>query len=288
MKQFRYLSLAALLPSLCAHAVEVAPGDYEQLPADATLGLLYYQHSTTNSAYAQGHKISSDFNLTSDVGILRLLHVYQLSERLTVSPQLLLPFGHVSSGGDASALGNTSGVGDLILTAPLKYTLNDAKDVLGATAYLYVPSGNYDKNDALNLGENRWKVDLQAAYIKHFSEKWAVDLVGDAIWYGDNNDFGANSARREQDVSYETQLMGRYMPDPTTALAIGFGHNWGGETQVAGVNQDDKMQTTNFRVTATKFVTAKDQFQLQLGRDLSVENGPKENFRMNLRYARVF
>ncbi|RUQ44788.1 transporter, partial [Corynebacterium pseudodiphtheriticum] len=193
MKQFRYLSLAALLPSLCAHAVEVAPGDYEQLPADATLGLLYYQHSTTKSAYAQGHKISSDFNLTSDVGILRLLHVYQLSERLTVSPQLLLPFGHVSSGGDASALGNTSGVGDLILTAPLKYTLNDAKDVLGATAYRYVPSGNYDKNDALNLGENRWKVDLQAAYIKHFSEKWAVDLVGDAIWYGDNNDFGANS-----------------------------------------------------------------------------------------------
>ena len=72
------------------------------------------------------------------------------------------------------------------------------------------------------------------------------------------------------------------------ALAIGFGHNWGGETQVAGVNQDDKMQTTNFRVTATKFVTAKDQLQLQLGRDLSVENGPKENFRMNLRYARVF
>ncbi|MFP3449584.1 transporter, partial [Pseudomonas sp. SIMBA_067] len=82
-----------------------------------------------------------------------------------------------------------------------------------------------------------------------------------AIWYGDNNDFGANSARREQDVSYETQLMGRYMPDPTTALAIGFGHNWGGETQVAGVNQDDKMQTTNFRITATKFVTAKDQLQ---------------------------
>jgi hypothetical protein len=82
--------------------------------------------------------------------------------------------------------------------------------------------------------------------------------------------------------------MGRYMPDETTALAIGFGHSWGGENQIDGVNQDDRMETTNFRVTARKFFTAKDQLQVQLGRDLAVENGPKEDFRMNLRYVRVF
>ncbi|WP_413770378.1 transporter, partial [Vibrio vulnificus] len=84
----------------------------------------------TDNAYSQGHKTSSDFNLTSDVGILRLLHVYQLSERLTIEPQFLLPFGHVSGGGDASGLGDASGIGDLILTAPLKYRLNDANDTL--------------------------------------------------------------------------------------------------------------------------------------------------------------
>jgi hypothetical protein len=288
MKRFRYLALAALLPSLSSHALEVDPGDYEPLPVGATIGVVYYQHASTDKAYSNGHKTSSDFNLTSDVGILRLLHVYQLSERLTIEPQFLLPFGHISGGGDASALGDASGIGDLILTAPLKYRLNDANDTLGATAYLYVPTGNYDKNDALNLGENRWKFDLQAAYVKHFTEKWAIDLVGDAIWYGDNNDYGASSARREQDVSYGAQLMGRYMPDETTALAIGFGHSWGGENQVDGVNQDDRMETTNVRVTARKFLTARDQFQVQLGRDLAVENGPKEDFRMNLRYVRVF
>lgn len=130
MKQFRYLSLAALLPSLSSHALEVDPGDYEPLPVGATIGVLYYQHSTTDNAYSQGHKTSSDFNLTSDVGILRLLHIYQLSERLTIEPQFLLPFGHVSGGGDASGLGDASGIGDLILTAPLKYRLNDANDTL--------------------------------------------------------------------------------------------------------------------------------------------------------------
>lgn len=129
---------------------------------------------------------------------------------------------------------------------------------------------------------------MQAAYIKHFGEKWAVDVVGDAIWYGDNDDFTASSVRREQDVSYAAQLMGRYIIDPGTSLAVGFGHTWGGESQVDGTSQNDRGETTNFRVTATKFFTAQDQLQMQLGRDLAVENGPKENFRLNFRYVRVF
>ena len=63
---------------------------------------------------------------------------------------------------------------------------------------------------------------------------------------------------------------------------------WGGETNIEHVNQDNELGTTNVRLTATKFVTPQDQIQLQLGKDLSVDNGAREDFRMNLRYARVF
>jgi len=288
MNKVRLLAITTLLPTFHANAVEVAPGDYEQYPVGATIGAIYYQHSTTDSAYANGHKVSSDFALSSDVGILRLLHVYALSDTVTIDPQFLLPFGHVSSGGDASTLGSTRGVGDLILTAPVKLRLNDARDTLSIAPYLFVPTGTYDKDDALNIGENRWKFELQSAYVKHFTQKWAMDLVAGATWYGDNTDYGANADRLEQDVSYAAQVMGRYMPDATTTFAIGFGRNWGGETRVEKVNQDNEIGTTNFRLTATKFVTAQDQIQLQLGKDLSVDNGPREDFRMNLRYVRVF
>ena len=288
MKKVRLLTLTTVLPALQAQAIEVAPGDYEQYPVGATIGVIYYQHSTTDSAYANGHKVSSDFKLTSDVGILRLLHVYGLTDTVTIDPQFLLPFGHVSSGGDASTLGNTNGVGDLTLAAPVRLRLNDARDTLSFTPYLFVPTGNYDKDDPLNIGENRWKFELQGAYVKHFTQQWAIDLVGGATWYGDNNDYGANADRLKQKVSYATQVMGRYMPDATTAFALGFGHLWGGETRVDQVNQNNEIGTTNFRVTATKVFTAKDQIQLQLGKDLSVDNGTKEDFRMNLRYAHVF
>lgn len=288
MQQLRYLSFAALLPSLCAQAIEVTPGDYEQLPADTTLGLIYYQHATTDNLYAQGKKVSSDFNLTSDVSILRLIHVLGLTETLTVDPQILLPFGRIDTGGDANTLGSATGTGDVILAAPVRLRLNESRDVIALTPYVYIPTGNYDKDDALNLGENRWKFDLQGAYVKHFSERWALDLVGDVIWYGDNDDYGSQSLRREQRVSYAAQVMGRYNIDSSTSLALGFGQTWGGENRIDGVDQNDRMKTTNLRVTAATFISPKDQLQLQLGRDLDVENGPRENFRLNLRYLHVF
>ncbi|WP_342245924.1 transporter [Pseudomonas sp. OTU5201] len=288
LKKSLLASLTLIGVSFSTLAAEVAPGDYEQYPAGATIGVVYYQHATTDSLRVRGHEASSDFNLTSDIGILRLLHVYQLSDTVTIDPQFLLPFGNVSSGGDASPLGDASGTGDLILTAPIKFLLNSARDTFSLNAYLYVPTGSYDKDDPINLGENRWKVDFQTAYIKHFSDKWAVDLVGDAIWYGDNDDYGPGSTTLKQETSYAAQLMGRYMPDPATSLGVGFGQTWGGEAEVDGVDLDNAMRTTNFRLTATRFFTPTDQLQIQLGRDLSVENGPREDFRMNLRYARVF
>ena len=115
-----------------------------------------------------------------------------------------------------------------------------------------------------------------------------MDLVGGATWYGDNTDYGANADRMKQDVSYAAQIMGRYMPDATTTFGIGLGRTWGGETNVEHVNQDNELGTTNLRLTATKFVSPTDQVQLQLGKDLSVDNGTREDFRMNLRYAHIF
>ncbi|ADU72720.1 transporter [Pantoea sp. At-9b] len=288
MPGLRFCLLGMLLSATSAFAVEVAPGDYSQFPDGTTVGLLYYQHATTGSARSHGDKVSSDYNVTSDIGMLRLLHTVQISETATLDPQFLLPFGRVFGSGDAAALGSANGTGDLILTVPLKVRLNSGGDIFGFAPYLYVPTGNYDHNNALNLGENRWKVDLQAAWVKFFGEKWALDMVGDAIWYGDNNDYGTASSRLKQDNSWAAQIMGRYMPDPTLSLGLGFGQTWGGESRIDGVEQDNQSQTTNVRLTATKFVTPRDQFQIQLGRDLRVENGAAEDFRLNLRYARVF
>ncbi|MBW0448300.1 transporter [bacterium M00.F.Ca.ET.228.01.1.1] len=276
-----------LVASHYAGAVEVDPGDYEQYPAGATIGVLYYNYSATNAYYSNGNK-TSDFDLQSNIGTARLLHVFKLTDRLTIDPQFLLPFGHISGFGNASALGSTTGVGDLILTAPLKLRLNDAKDIAAATVYLYVPTGSYNQNRALNFGANRWSMDFQAAYIKHFSPHWALDLVGDAIWYGNNTSYGASGVTQHQRMSYSAQAMVRYMPDPGTSIGLGLTQLWGGQTSVDGVGNNDALRTTRMRLTASKFVTRADQVQIQLGTDLSVKNGPKDSVLVGLRYAHIF
>ncbi|WP_261640565.1 transporter [Erwinia mallotivora] len=288
MQGLRFFLPAMLLCSASVRAVEVAPGDYSQFPDGTTVGLLYYQHASTGSAWAEGKKVGTDYRINSDIGMLRLLHTVQISDTATLDPQFLLPFGHLASGGNADALGSASGTGDLILTVPLKIRLNASGDLFGFAPYLSLPTGSYDHNQALNLGENRWKVDLQAAWVKSLSEKWALEMVGDAIWYGDNNDYGPGSGRLQQDNAWTAQLMGRYMPDPTLSLGAGVGQSWGGSSTLDGNRQSGDVRTSNVRLTATKFFTPRDQVQIQLGRDLRVENGAAEDFRLNLRYARVF
>ncbi|AUS41950.1 transporter [Ralstonia nicotianae] len=271
-----------------AAAAEVDPGDYEMFPAGATIGLLYYNYATTNAYYANGNKALSNFNVQSNVGIARLLHVVKLTDDLTIDPQFLLPFGHISTFGNASALGSTNGVGDLILTAPLKLRLNQANDVLGGTIFVTAPTGSYDRNRALNLGGHRWSLDAQAAYIQHITPQWAVDLVGDVIWYGDNTSYGASGTTLHQKTSYSAQAMVRYMPDPGTSIGLGITQLWGGQTSVDGVSNNDAQRTTRLRLTAAKFVTKADQVQIQAGTDLSVRNGTRNSLLLGARYAHIF
>lgn len=282
------LCTALVLATSSASALEVAPGDYEAYPAGATIAVQYLQFAQTDKLYRNGRQVTDDFELRPTVGIFRLLHVVKLSENALVDPQFLLPFGRVEGHGTADALGSTSGFGDLILTAPLKLVLNDARDVFAVAPYLILPTGSYDRKEALNLGENRLRAILQASYVKHFGDHWAVDVVGDATFFGDNRDFGPADARLEQAVRYEGQVHLRYHFSPATHVGLSLGAVTGGETKVDGVSSDDALRTRYVRLSFTSFVTPTTQVQVQLGRDLDVHNGPAEKARLNLRLAYVF
>jgi len=108
------LALAALAGKP-AMAIDVDAGDYTALPPGTNLGLLYYQHVDRDRIYARGNQVSGG-SLGSDVGIARYVHYMKLGN-FTVDPQFLLPFGTLRGTNNLKALGNTIGVGDLILTA---------------------------------------------------------------------------------------------------------------------------------------------------------------------------
>lgn len=272
-----------------AQALEISAGDYEPLPPGMNALLLYFQHAESSDFYNRGDKVSDSFNLKTDVSLLRYIHSIGAGENAVVEPQFILPYGHLRASGDASALGQTTGTGDIILGVPVKWTLNTAnKDIFSLAPYLYVPTGSYDRNDALNLGENRWRLLLQGAYIHHFNAEWALDTAIDASWFSHNADYSANSATLRQETRYEYQAYLRYNLSTQTQFAIGAGRVEGGKTSVNGIDQDDRTGTTYARVMATQMLTPSVQMQVEAGRDIEVEQGFKEQARINLRVAKLF
>lgn len=272
-----------------AHALEVTAGDYEAFPGGTNAAILYYQYANRSDLYANGNKVSSNFNLKSNIGIARYIHVVKLSETAVLDPQIILPFGQLNTSGDAAVLGNAGGTADVIIGAPVKFILDPTtRDVFSIGPYLYLPTGSYDRSRIANLGENRWKGLLQLAYIRHFNATWALDLIGDVTVHGKNTDFTPAHATLKQDPRYEMQAHLRYNLSPATALSVGYGHIFGGENEVNGVKQNDKLKTQYARMTVTHFLNQTTQVQAQYGQDVSVENGLRENSRINLRLTKLF
>ncbi len=285
--QLSSLVLATML-SHSALAVDVDAGDYTALPAGTNLALAYYQTASRDALYSGGNKVDGDFSLASDVGILRAVHFMDIGGYI-VDPQFLLPFGTLDAGKDIAALGEESGTGDLILAATV-WLVNKPEDntYFGITPYIYLPTGTYDNEKGLNLGENRYKFVLQAGYITNLTDDISFDLVADVMLYGENDEFGANKATMEQEASFQLQAFLRYKMNPTWDFRVGLSQSFGGETEVNGAKMNDAAEITKMSIGTTYFITPSIQLAATFGRDLAVENGFSEDSRLNLRVLKVF
>lgn len=282
------LGLLAGVAAQQAQAVDVDAGDYTALPAGTNLAILYAQHAERDALYAQGKKAPINARLDSNVGIARGVHYMDIGGYI-VDPQFLLPFGQLEAKGDLSALGKGSGVGDLILAATV-WVVNQPKTntYFGITPFLFLPTGGYDKNKALNLGENRWKLALQGGFITGLTDKLLLDVIGDVTVYGKNSEFGASNASMKQDASFQLQTFLRYNLTPALDLRAGLSYTTGGETKVNGVAQNDEARNSKMTLGAAYFVRPTTQLIFNYGRDLSVHNGFKESNRLNFRILQVF
>ncbi|WP_321860441.1 transporter [Pseudomonas paraveronii] len=286
---FRLLILILCLQrSIVCHALDVDPGDYTPMPDGTQLGLLYLQHAERHDYYARGNQLSDKYNLYSDVAILRGVS-YQAFAGLLTNIQLLLPFGHLSTGGDIKAMGSESGMGDPILANAIWIYQDPSKNrALGLTQYLFLPIGDYSKNQELNIGENRWKYVLQGGYMHGIGSSVILDFVADVTFFGDNDSYSARDLTLKQDPQYQMQGFIRYKLSDRAAMHVGYSRLWGGQRTVDGTDLEDESRQAKIMLGGSYFVTPKVQLLATLGRDMSVENGFKEASRLNLRVLYVF
>jgi hypothetical protein len=151
-----------------------------------------------------------------------------------------------------------------------------------------VPTGNYDKSKPLNLGENRWKYALQASVIFPATEKVTIDLAADVTGYGRNDKANAAGQSLGQSASSQVQAFARYALNPAWDLRAGLSWAHIGNQTLGGVSQDNAAQITKFQLGTAGFLGPKTQLLATWGRDISVNNGFRENTRVNLRLLQLF
>ncbi|MGX1186449.1 hypothetical protein AB7M29_004128 [Pseudomonas sp. F-14 TE3623] len=282
-----------LLLSKHALAVDVNAGDYTALPSGTNVAAWYQQYGrATSFNLDDGPTSSKSTSLKSNISILRLIHFDEIGG-ITVDPQILLPFGNVYDakiGGHS--LGSASGMADPILGATFwlinQPTAGGSGRYFGVTPLVYLPLGRYDKDEALNLGENRYKFDLQLGWVEPLWGKSALELYADAVFYGDNDDAGTGNQTLEQDPTYQLQANLRYDFNPQQRIAFGYSASAGGKQFLEGDYTGQKTEVQQVRFEFQQMVGSSVQLSTQLTRDTYVEGGFKEDLGVNLRALLLF
>ena len=275
--------------SLPAGALEFSPGDYEMMPADKTFALAYFQYAHSDDYYSQGNKAADDNRLRSEATLLRFIHGFRPAENVSIEPQIIIPFARVNALGDASPLGSASGMGDIITGLPVKFRMdNEGGDILALAPFIYAPTGAYNHEQAVNTGENRWRYLMQGVWIHHFSDAWAFTTGADVSWTTANNQYGSNNARLSQSPRYEYQAYLSYNLTPATQFGFGGGWITGASSRVNGVSQHDRLDSTYVRLSASHFVTPAVQVQFSGGRDITAEQGFRQDTNISLRVGYLF
>ena len=234
-------------------------------------------------------------------GYAKMLPIFDRSAMVAV----LLPMGNISSITTVAGLSSSqraNGFGDplvefdinLIGPPPIKnipdllrYEPGFSLDLL---VDVFLPIGEYDENEPLNLGQNRWYGRLGTPIVWQFGpwvpgRRTTLDLLPSLWLFGDNDDF--------QGVNLETdpmfQVEGHLTRDFTETLWGSLDATWvsGGKSTVGGM-PGESLDNLGFGLTLGYPLS--DKMQLTIGYMATInDSGPTDlqmdGFRFSLVYG---
>ncbi len=144
-----------------ASAILVDPYDNFLAP-DGYYGLYYQNFYTADKLVVPGGDL--DIDLQANVGILRGLKYFHVAD-IPVAFQVIVPFGEVK---ETKLLNEkSSGLGDVIFGPGVFLHANqETNTYISYWFYAFAPTGDWDKNQTINLGRNAWYFEHQLAFAK--------------------------------------------------------------------------------------------------------------------------
>jgi hypothetical protein len=224
--------------------------------------------------------------------IFRGTRTYDLGSLPAVS-FIQLPYGSIQPGGALASQAGNAGVGDLtIATAIWPYHNRATRTYLGLAGYLISPTGSYSSQRAFNVGENRFRTDLQMGFQTPITSNVDGMIAVDTMWFGGNSQCATacgltTNGSLSQKPLTTTQLGPIYRINPIFTVAASYFYVTGGATSINNNYQNNVVNTQRFLLSGQAH-TPIGRISLQYGRDTEIKNGFAQTRLLAVRLMKEF
>jgi hypothetical protein len=245
-------ALAVFLMLACvAQGQELSPRAYWPAPKGTEILLLAYTYQTGDiisdpSLPVEGAESTGGVWL---FGYQRTLDLFGRTSNL----QVVLPVSSVTASAEIDgelARRDVSGQGDLSATLSVNlmgapsFSVEefqafraDPKPILAAGIKVVAPTGQYDDDRLINVGNNRWATRFRLGYIHPLGNNWILEMAAARWFYEDNPDFVNGYRQQHPLTAIDASIIKRISPGFWASLDAT--HYYGGDTMVDGLPSFD-------------------------------------------------
>jgi hypothetical protein len=288
LNKFKLLYVITLaMMSNISFAIDLQPGEIKAPVGTFNAAQMSYVYVEKGDKYTHGSKTSSTSNIKQNAFLLRLSHAFEINQ-IPAIVYAASSINHLENRDVPNAANtNSNGIGDTTLVFALWPYVDRAKEeYLGLATYLTLPTGEYDKNSAVNIGSNVYQTAFQAGYQRKLIDNvnWMSAL--DVVLAGDNKQFLGNN-KLEKDPLYNFQTGLQYVFNPTYSASVGYFYTVGGESTLNSIDQGNINKIHRYQLTGQGIYNF-GRLMLQYGSEFANENSYIEDHRLIARYAFKF
>ena len=276
---------------------ELEPGLYQNAPLRMNVAFLGYTYSTGNILFDATLPVEGAHAKTNTVALVYLRTLGIIGKSAKVDVQAPIGWGDFEGTvGGVFRTRSPSGFADPrirlsvnLLGAPAlalkEFASYRPKTIVGVSAQVVVPVGQYDATKAINLGANRWAFRAESG-LSHVWKRWFLEAVGGAWFFTKNSDYYGKSTVSQQpllfvkaDAIYNFRKRGLW-------AAFSYGLATGGETSINGAPAAN-LQTNNRLAATVAYPLARaTSFQLKYTSGLSTRLGADfDNYGALIQYS---
>ena len=281
-----YVITLAMMSNI-SFAIDLQPGEIKAPAGTFNAAQMSYVYVEKGDKYTHGSKTSSTSNIKQNAFLLRLSHAFEINQ-IPAIVYAASTINHLENRDIPNAANtNSNGIGDTTLVFALWPYVDRAKEeYLGLATYLTLPTGEYDKNSAVNIGSNVYQTAFQAGYQRKLIDNvnWMSAL--DVVLASDNKQFLGNN-KLEKDPLYNFQTGLQYVFNPTYSASVGYFYTVGGESTLNSIDQGNINKIHRYQLTGQGIYNF-GRLMLQYGSEFANENSYIEDHRLIARYAFKF